>query len=144
MNYSNQTLTKKLQQININNHLPKTPLFGTDGIRGKAGDVLNASFALQLGYCAGEVLREAAETSGAIVIGQDSRNSSDMLAMAIAAGFTAAGLEVWHLGLCPTPCVASITNMTEAIGGVMISASHNPPADNGIKFFSDRGNLRSL
>ena len=141
MSYSNQTLTKKLQQINLNlnNHLPKTPLFGTDGIRGKAGDLLNASFALKLGYCAGEVLREAAEISGPIVIGQDSRNSSDMLAMAIAAGLTSAGLEVWHLGLCPTPCVASITSITEAIGGVMISASHNPPADNGIKFFSDRG-----
>ena len=97
------------------------------------------SFALQLGYCAGEVLKEFAQTSAPIVIGQDSRNSSDMLAMAMAAGFTSAGLEVWHLGLCPTPCVASITSMTEAIGGVMISASHNPPADNGIKFFSDRG-----
>lgn len=141
MSYSSQILTKQLQQpsITLGNHLPKTPLFGTDGIRGKVGEVLNASLALQLGYCAGEVLREFAQTSAVIVIGQDSRNSSDMLAMAMAAGFTAAGLEVWHLGLCPTPCVAAITNMSEAIGGVMISASHNPPADNGIKFFSDRG-----
>ena len=141
MSYSIRTLNKKLQPTNINwgNHLPKTPLFGTDGIRGKVGDILNASFALQLGYCAGEVLREFAQTSAPIVIGQDSRNSSDMLAMAMAAGLTAAGLEVWHLGLCPTPCVASITSMTEAIGGVMISASHNPPADNGIKFFNDCG-----
>ena len=141
MSYSSQTLNKKLQQTNntLGNYLPNTPLFGTDGIRGKVGDILNASFALQLGYCAGEVLKEFAQTSAPIVIGQDSRNSSDMLAMAMAAGFTSAGLEVWHLGLCPTPCVASITNMTEAMGGVMISASHNPPADNGIKFFSDRG-----
>ena len=141
MSYSSQTLNKKLQQTNsiLGSHLPKTPLFGTDGIRGKVGDILNASFALQLGYCAGEVLKEFTQTSAPIVIGQDSRNSSDMLAMAMAAGFTSAGLEVWHLGLCPTPCVASITSMTEAMGGVMISASHNPPADNGIKFFSDRG-----
>ncbi|MGK7936238.1 MAG: phosphoglucosamine mutase [Xenococcaceae cyanobacterium] len=141
VSYSSQTLIKKLQpkSSTLGNYLPKTPLFGTDGIRGKVGDVLNASFALQLGYCAGEVLKEFAQTSAPIVIGQDSRNSSDMLAMAMAAGFTSAGLEVWHLGLCPTPCVASIANMTEAMGGVMISASHNPPADNGIKFFSDRG-----
>ena len=141
MSYSSQTLNKKLQQTNgtLGDNLPKTPLFGTDGIRGKVGDILNASFALQLGYCAGEVLKEFAQTSAPIVIGQDSRNSSDMLAMAMAAGLTSAGLEVWHLGLCPTPCVAAITSMTEAMGGVMISASHNPPADNGIKFFSDRG-----
>ena len=141
MSYSSRTLNKKLQQTNSNlgNPLPKTTLFGTDGIRSKVGDILNASFALQLGYCAGEVLKEFAQTSAPIIIGQDSRNSSDMLAMAMAAGFTSAGLDVWHLGLCPTPCVALIASMTEAIGGVMISASHNPPADNGIKFFSDRG-----
>ena len=62
-----------------------------------------------------------------------------MLAMAIAAGLTSAGLEVWQLGLCPTPCVAYLTRQTEAIGGIMISASHNPPEDNGIKFFSQEG-----
>ena len=141
MSYSNQNLTSKLQLNNITfgNSLPTTPLFGTDGIRGKAGDLLNASFALQLGYCAGEVLRETAGNPGPVIIGQDSRNSSDMLAMAIAAGLTSAGLEVWQIGLCPTPCVAFLANITDAIGGVMISASHNPPADNGIKFFSDRG-----
>jgi phosphoglucosamine mutase len=119
--------------------LPKTPLFGTDGIRGKAGDLLTAPLALQLGFWAGQVLQAAAPAPGPIIIGQDSRNSSDMLAMAIAAGLTAAGLEVWHLGLCPTPCVAYLTRMSEAIGGIMISASHNPPEDNGIKFFSQEG-----
>ena len=119
--------------------LPTTPLFGTDGIRGRAGDILNAPFTLQLGYWAGQVLKEAANNKGVIIIGQDSRNSSDMLASAIAAGLTSAGLEVWHLGLCPTPCVASLTNETEAIGGIMISASHNPPEDNGIKFFGGLG-----
>lgn len=121
------------------NSLPKTPLFGTDGIRSKAGELLNANFALQLGYWAGKVLQEKAQNVGAIVIGQDSRNSSDMLGMAIASGLTATGLEVWHLGLCPTPCVASVTSNSDAIGGIMISASHNPPEDNGIKFFGSNG-----
>jgi phosphoglucosamine mutase len=119
--------------------LPNTPLFGTDGIRGRAGDLLTAPFALQLGFWAGQVLRELAAASGPVIIGQDSRNSSDMLAMAIAAGLTSAGLEVWQLGLCPTPGVAYLTRETEAIGGIMISASHNPPEDNGIKFFSQQG-----
>ena len=119
--------------------LPQTSLFGTDGIRGKAGDILNAPFTLELGYWAGKVLAEAAEHQGPIIIGQDSRNSSDMLASAIAAGLTSAGLEVWHLGLCPTPCVASLTGASDAVGGIMISASHNPPQDNGIKFFGKKG-----
>ncbi|MGL5941603.1 MAG: phosphoglucosamine mutase [Waterburya sp.] len=119
--------------------LSETPLFGTDGIRGRAGEILNASFTLQLGYWAGKVLEAASSNKGAIIIGQDSRNSSDMLASAIAAGLTSAGLEVWHLGLCPTPCVASLTSNSEAIGGIMISASHNPPEDNGIKLFGKKG-----
>lgn len=119
--------------------LPKTPLFGTDGIRGKAGDILNAPFSVELGYWAGTVLKETADNPGPIVIGQDSRNSSDMLSMAIAAGLTSAGLEVWNLGLCPTPCVASTVHSSEAVGGIMISASHNPPCDNGIKFFGQEG-----
>ena len=72
-------------------------------------------------------------------MGQDTRNSGNMLAMALSAGLTAAGLEVWNLGLCPTPCVAYLTRVLEATGGVMISASHNPPEDNGIKFFGSDG-----
>jgi phosphoglucosamine mutase len=119
--------------------LPNSPLFGTDGIRGKAGELLNAPFALQVGFWAGQVWQQAANRSGAVIIGQDSRNSSDMLATAIAAGLTAAGLEVWNLGLCPTPCISYLTRVTDAIGGVMISASHNPPEDNGIKFFGEQG-----
>ena len=122
-----------------NNTLPKSRLFGTDGIRSKAGELLNANFALQLGYWVGKVLQEQNRGNGAVVIGQDSRNSSDMLATAMSSGLTAAGLEVWHLGLCPTPCVAVVTNTTDAIGGIMISASHNPPEDNGIKFFNSNG-----
>ncbi len=124
-------------------NLPNSPLFGTDGIRGRVGDVLTANLALQVGYWAGMVLRQAANDAdsdlGPIVIGQDSRNSSDMLASALAAGITSAGLEVWNLGLCPTPGVAHLTATSDAIGGVMISASHNPPEDNGIKFFGADG-----
>jgi phosphoglucosamine mutase len=119
--------------------LPRSPLFGTDGIRGKVGDVLTAPFALQLGFWAGQILQRVASRVGPVIIGQDSRNSSDMLANAITAGLTSAGLEVWQLGLCPTPGVAYLTKESEAIGGIMISASHNPPEDNGIKFFDARG-----
>jgi len=119
--------------------LPQTPLFGTDGIRGKAGDILNAPFTLQLGYWAGKVLAQATDNNGPVIVGQDSRNSSDMLSSAIAAGLTSAGLEVWNLGLCPTPCVANLAGESEAVGGIMISASHNPPEDNGIKFFGSKG-----
>lgn len=119
--------------------LPTNALFGTDGIRGKVGDLLNAPLALQVGFWAGIVLRSHVTDSGPIILGQDSRNSSDMLAMALSAGLTAAGLEVWYLGLCPTPCVAYLASITNAIGGIMISASHNPPEDNGIKIFDAQG-----
>ena len=116
--------------------LPSTPLFGTDGIRGKAGTLLTAPLATQVGFWAGQVMRCHGET-GPIILGQDSRNSSDMLASSLAAGLTTAGLEVWNMGLCPTAAVAHLA-MSSA-GGIMISASHNPPADNGIKFFGSDG-----
>lgn len=119
-------------------NLPPSKLFGTDGIRGHVGELLNAPLALQVGFWAGQMFKER-QGRGAIALGQDSRNSSSMLAMALSAGLTAAGLEVWDLGLCPTPCVAYLAATSEAIGGVMISASHNPPADNGIKFFGPSG-----
>jgi phosphoglucosamine mutase len=119
--------------------LPNTKLFGTDGIRGRVGDLLTAPLALQLGFWAGQVLQANAPQIAPIILGQDSRNSSDMLAMALSAGLTAAGLEVWHLGLCPTPTVSYLAQVSGAMGGVMISASHNPPEDNGIKFFSADG-----
>ncbi|MEM8640562.1 MAG: phosphoglucosamine mutase [Cyanobacteria bacterium P01_G01_bin.54] len=119
--------------------LPASALFGTDGIRGRAGELLSPSLAIEVGYWAGQVLRQQPEQTGPVILGQDSRNSSDMLATALASGLTAAGLAVWHVGLCPTPCVSYLTKLTPAIGGVMISASHNPPADNGIKFFGAQG-----
>ena len=123
--------------------LPNTKLFGTDGIRGKVGELLNATLALQIGFWAGQVLCHNSPNQGPVILGQDSRNSSDMLAMALSAGLTAAGLEVWNLGLCPTPCVAYLASVSESAGGVMISASHNPPEDNGIKFFGPNGNKLS-
>ncbi|MEG4023252.1 phosphoglucosamine mutase [Microcoleus sp. S13C4] len=123
--------------------LPNTKLFGTDGIRGKVGELLNAPLALQVGFWAGQVLRQHSPNQGPVILGQDSRNSSDMLAMALSAGLTAAGLEVWNLGLCPTPCVAYLASISESVGGVMISASHNPPEDNGIKFFGSNGSKLS-
>ncbi len=132
---SYMTISPPMQHLN----LPNSPLFGTDGIRGKVGDILSANLALEVGYWAGIILRQATTEIGPIVIGQDSRNSSDMLASALAAGITSAGIEVWNLGLCPTPGVAHLTATSDAIGGVMISASHNPPEDNGIKFFGRDG-----
>ncbi len=119
--------------------LPTNPLFGTDGIRGKVGELLSAPLALQVGFWAGIVLLPHASNPGPVILGQDSRNSSDMLAMALSAGLTAAGIEVWYLGLCPTPSVAYLVSVSDAIGGVMISASHNPPEDNGIKIFGANG-----
>ncbi len=124
--------------------LPPTRLFGTDGIRGRAGDLLTAPLAMQVGFWAGKVLRSQSAAPGPVIIGQDSRGSSSMLAMALSAGLTAGGLEVWDLGLCPTPGVAHLTNTTAAIGGVMISASHNPPEDNGIKFFGSNGSKLAI
>ncbi|WP_204140193.1 phosphoglucosamine mutase [Halomicronema sp. CCY15110] len=119
--------------------LPQTQLFGTDGIRGQAGELLNAPLATQIGYWAGRVLQQHSGTQGPILLGQDSRNSGHMLSSALAAGLTSAGLDVWNLGLCPTAAVANLTPAVGAIGGVMISASHNPPQDNGIKFFGPEG-----
>lgn len=124
-------------------NLPSTKLFGTDGIRGRVGELLTAPLAAQVGYWAGQLLQANAATSGPVILGQDSRNSSDMLAAALATGLTQAGLDVWNLGLCPTPTVAYLSHTTEALGGVMISASHNPPEDNGIKFFDATGSKLS-
>jgi phosphoglucosamine mutase len=126
-------------------------LFGTDGIRGHVGKFLNAQLALEVGASAGKILRSGTHPEGGravgdsirhvIVIGQDSRTSGNMLSAALTAGLTASGLDVWNLGLCPTPAVAFLAaTLPEIVGGVMISASHNPPEDNGIKFFDSDGN----
>ncbi len=142
---ANSVQAAKRDTILVGNSLslPNTKLFGTDGIRGKVGELLTAPLALQVGFWAGQVLRQNSPNQGPVILGQDSRNSSDMLAMALSAGLTAAGLEVWNLGLCPTPCVAYLASISESVGGVMISASHNPPEDNGIKFFGSNGSKLS-
>lgn len=121
-------------------------LFGTDGIRGHVGSFLTAPISLQVGLAAGYVLKSQIKgcqnesDRPVVLIGQDSRTSGNMLTSALAAGLTSVGLDVWNLGLCPTPTVAYLTShLSEAIAGVMVSASHNPPDDNGIKFFGSDG-----
>lgn len=119
--------------------IPPGRLFGTDGIRGKVGELLTGPLARGIGFWTGKVLQEEGEAKGPVIIGQDSRNSSDMLTKAISLGLNEAGLDVWQVGLCPTPTVSYLTKNSEAMGGIMVSASHNPPEDNGIKFFGRDG-----
>ncbi len=109
--------------------------FGTDGIRGRVNTVLTPSIAKQVGFWSGQVLIG----DGPVVIGKDSRVSGDMLTAALTAGLNAAGKEVWNIGLCPTPAIPFIIRKLNATGGLMISASHNPPEDNGIKIFNTNG-----
>jgi phosphoglucosamine mutase len=109
--------------------------FGTDGIRGRVGTAITPVLALQLGYWCGVVL----PPEGPVVIGSDSRSSGPMLVAALTAGLAAAGREVWQLGLCPTPAVPGTIRRVGAAGGLMVSASHNPPHDNGIKVFGPCG-----
>ncbi|MDI9419264.1 MAG: phosphoglucosamine mutase [Firmicutes bacterium] len=113
-------------------------LFGTDGVRGVANRELTPELALQLGRAGAVVL---AEKSGRpkILIGKDTRISGDMLEAALIAGTTSTGADVYLLGVVPTPAVAYLTKLLKADAGIMISASHNPVDDNGIKFFADSG-----
>jgi len=120
--------------------------FGTDGIRGAVGGpVINAEFALRLGYAAGKVLaRLSTQTPNprhrpAVLIGKDTRLSGYMLESALEAGFAAAGIDILLAGPVPTPAVAYLTRALRLSAGVVISASHNPYQDNGIKFFSAQG-----
>lgn len=118
--------------------------FGTDGIRGEVGtSPITPDFVMRLGYAAGKVLAQA-EASGAnrptVLIGKDTRISGYMLEAALEAGFSAAGVDVMLAGPMPTPAVAYLTRALRLAAGVVISASHNPFQDNGIKFFSAQGN----
>lgn len=113
--------------------------FGTDGIRGKVGQsVINPDFALRLAHAVGRVLKKT-QTRPSVLIGKDTRISGYMLEAALEAGFNAAGVDVILLGPLPTPGVAYLTRTQRASLGVVISASHNPFYDNGIKFFSAQG-----
>lgn len=114
--------------------------FGTDGIRAKVGQwPMTPEFALKLGFAAGKVLRQNTHTDARVVIGKDTRRSGYLLESALEAGFSAAGVDVYLLGPMPTPGVAYLTRAIRAQAGVVISASHNPHYDNGIKFFSHEG-----
>ena len=118
--------------------------FGTDGIRGEVGtSPITPDFVMRLGYAAGKVLAQA-ESSGTnrptVLIGKDTRISGYMLEAALEVGFSAAGVDVMLAGPMPTPAVAYLTRALRLSAGVVISASHNPFQDNGIKFFSAQGN----
>ncbi len=117
-------------------------LFGTDGVRGLANRDLTLEMAIQLAQAAAIVLGEEARSRGIkpkAVIGRDPRISGEFLAAAIAAGLSSSGVDVFDAGVLPTPATAFLTADLDADFGVMISASHNPAPDNGIKFFSRGG-----
>ncbi|MEX3517671.1 phosphoglucosamine mutase [Corynebacterium camporealensis] len=119
-----------------------TRLFGTDGVRGLANKKLTPILALRLGQAAAQVLtsqRESYERRPLAIIGRDPRVSGEMLDAAIASGLSSRGVDVLRVGVLPTPAIAFLTDDYGADLGVMISASHNPMPDNGIKFFSAGG-----
>lgn len=116
--------------------------FGTDGIRGRVGEPpMTPDFALRLGWAAGRVLAESTGRAEPplVVIGKDTRLSGYLFESALEAGFAAAGVSVAMVGPLPTPAVAYLTRTFRASAGVVISASHNPHVDNGVKFFSSEG-----
>ena len=112
--------------------------FGTDGIRGRVGEApITADFMLKLGWAVGKVLGNA--SCDKVLIGKDTRISGYMFESALEAGLSAAGMDTKLLGPMPTPAIAYLTRTLHACAGIVISASHNPFADNGIKFFSGQG-----
>ena len=114
--------------------------FGTDGVRGEVGqEPITPDFVLRLAYAAGRVLVNHDQQTPTVLIGKDTRISGYMLEAALQAGFTAAGVNVLLTGPLPTPGVAYLTRALRLSAGVMISASHNPYQDNGIKFFAEGG-----
>src|ERR1700738_830526 len=113
--------------------------FGTDGIRGRANGVITPELALKVGQATGVVFRRAGDDRHRVVIGKDTRLSGYMIETALIAGFTSVGMDVLQLGPMPTPAVAMLTRSMRADLGVMISASHNPFDDNGIKLFGPAG-----
>ncbi|MGQ4584099.1 phosphoglucosamine mutase [Lysobacter sp. F60174L2] len=114
--------------------------FGTDGIRGRVGEgPISADFVLRLGNAYGHALKRNAWRKPLVIIGKDTRISNYMFEAALEAGLVAAGVDVQLMGPMPTPAVAHLTHSLRADGGIVISASHNPHYDNGIKFFSAEG-----
>jgi phosphoglucosamine mutase len=113
--------------------------FGTDGVRGVANDDLTPELAFAIGRAGATALAHESERHRPVIVGRDTRLSGTMLEAAIVAGITSVGRDVLQVGIVPTPAVARITVAEGAAAGVMISASHNPIADNGIKFFGPDG-----
>lgn len=128
------TKTKKRGTVNMGNY------FGTDGVRGVANKELTPELAFKLGRFGGYVLASHAETDHPrVLVGKDTRISGRMLEYALIAGLLSAGVEVLRLGVITTPGVSFLTRQQNATAGIMISASHNPVEDNGIKFFGSDG-----
>ena len=115
-------------------------LFGTDGVRGKAGEVITPFLAMELAMAFAESIDKK---TGKILVGKDTRRSGYMIENALVSGLTAVGFNVIQIGPMPTPAIAFLTEDMRCDGGIMISASHNPYYDNGIKFFDCEGNKLS-
>ena len=117
--------------------------FGTDGIRGRAGGaVMNAEFVMKLGFSLGKVFRGSEEKVN-VVVGKDTRLSGDMLECSLLAGLLSSGANVWSQGVTSTPCISYSARNSSADFGIVISASHNPYFDNGIKVFDSHGDKLS-
>jgi len=114
-------------------------LFGTDGVRGKAGEKVNAMAAMRLGMATGIYFKDKARINK-ILVGKDTRRSGYMIETALVSGLMSVGFDVIQIGPFPTPAVAFIGTDMLCDASIMISASHNPYYDNGIKFFDSRGN----
>ncbi|HSM43543.1 MAG TPA: phosphoglucosamine mutase, partial [Acidimicrobiia bacterium] len=110
------------------------PIFGTDGVRGEAGSELTAELAMDIGRAAGSYLR-----GGPVLVGQDTRRSGTMLSSALQAGLHSAGIDTVDVGVLPSGGISYLTAKTSATMGAIVSASHNPAADNGIKLLAARG-----
>ena len=110
------------------------PIFGTDGVRGSAGSELTPELALDIGRAAGSYLR-----GGPVLVGRDTRRSGTMLASALQAGFHASGIDTVDVGVLPSGGISYLTSSSDATMGVIVSASHNPAPDNGIKLLAARG-----
>ncbi len=118
-------------------------LFGTDGVRGKAGEFLDAMTTMKLAMAAGIYFRKHS-SSNKILVGKDTRRSGYMIENALVSGLTAVGYDVIQIGPMPTPAIAYLTESMRCDAGIMISASHNPYDDNGIKFFDNHGDKLGL
>ena len=110
-------------------------IFGTDGIRGRFNEEITYSLAYKVGYSLGSNL----EIDNPILIGRDTRISGDILLQAVTKGINASGKKFINLGICPTPAIPFLIKKEKLSSGIMISASHNPPAYNGIKIFDHKG-----